>query len=160
MPGPISSCTGAASSPSCSGQTPVLDYILANLTLLFDLDRAARSEELVELAQTDLQKLPRLAPSGVAVGTVSPRITQELGLPTDVPIVRESHNQCANAVGCGVFPNYETGVDAMIRLDRTFDPDPAQQERYVARFEEYRRLFPLMKGYLKELHRTIHLPNA
>lgn len=85
------------------GADPVLDYTLANRTLLFDLDRAAWSEELVELAQIDLQKLPQLAPSGVAVGTVSPRIAQELGLPPDVTIVNGSHDQCANAVGCGVI---------------------------------------------------------
>lgn len=85
------------------GADPFLDYTLANRTLLFDLDRAAWSEELVELAQVDLQKLPRLVPSGVAVGTVSLRIAQELGLPPYVTIVSGSHDQCANAVGCGVI---------------------------------------------------------
>jgi len=84
------------------GADPVLDYTLANRTLLFDLDRAVWSEELVESAQIDLQKLPCLVPSGTAVGTVSPRIAQELGLPPDVTIVSGSHDQCANAVGCGV----------------------------------------------------------
>ena len=85
------------------GADPVLDYTLANRTLLFDLDRAAWSEELAELAQIDLQKLPRLVPSGVAVGTVSPHIAQELGLPPAVTIVSGSHDQCANAIGCGVI---------------------------------------------------------
>jgi xylulokinase len=85
------------------GADPVLDYSLANRTLLFDLDKAAWSEELAELARIDLQKLPRLVPSGVAIGHVSPRIAQELGLPLNVTIVSGSHDQCANAVGCGVI---------------------------------------------------------
>jgi len=88
------------------GADPVLDYSLANRTLLFDLDRATWSQELAELSRIDLQKLPRLVPSGVVVGTVARSIAQELGLPLNVTIVSGSHDQIANAVGCGVI---ETG---------------------------------------------------
>jgi xylulokinase len=85
------------------GADPVLDYSLANRTLLFDLDRAAWSEELLGLAGIDPGKLPRLAPTGVSVGTVSAKIAKELGLAPKVTIVTGAHDQCANAVGSGAI---------------------------------------------------------
>jgi xylulokinase len=343
------------------GAEPVLDYSLANRTLLFDIDRTAWSEEMVQLSGIERARLPEVAPSGVVVGTVAHRIGRELGLSSGVAIVTGAHDQCANAVGCGViaegqamygmgtyhaitpvlnrrrepsvmmtrglstehhavpgryvsfiynhggslvkwfrdtfaavehrqalagakdiyanllaempetlssvivlphftqtgtpdfltdscgvitglhlnttrgdilkgmiegitlylkegvdslpetgisiqdyravgggsksdawiqicadilgrpfarpvnteagalgsamiagvgsgvFPNYQAGVEAMVKLDRIFEPDPARHERYQARFEEYRRLFPLMRGYLREEHHTDHI---
>lgn len=85
------------------GADPVVDYSLANRTLLFDLDREAWSEEILELAGLDCSKLPGTAPSGTVIGTVSKRVAGELGLPSNVSIVTGAHDQCANAVGCGVI---------------------------------------------------------
>jgi xylulokinase len=345
------------------GADPVLDYSLANRTLLFDVDHQAWSDEMVQRAGIDRQKLPEVAPSGVVVGTVSNQIGSELGLSSNVTIVTGAHDQCANAVGCGVidegqamygmgtyhvitpvlgrrrdpaammkrglstehhaapgryvsfiynhggshvkwfrdtfaalehrqalaagqdiysillaemperlssvivlphfaptgtpdfltdscgiisglhldtsrgdilkgtiegitlylketveslpetgisirnyravgggsksdawiqicadilgcpftrpviteagalgsamiagvgsgvFPSYQAGVEAMVKLERSFEPDPAQHERYRARFEEFRRLYPLVRGYLREEHRTDHAGN-
>jgi xylulokinase len=88
---------------SMLGASPAVDYSLANRTLLFDLDRGTWSEELLELASLDGAKLPSPVPSGTAIGTVSLHIAGELGLPHDVTIVAGAHDQCANAVGCGVI---------------------------------------------------------
>ncbi len=85
------------------GADPVVDYSLANRTLLFDLDREAWSEELLALAGLDRSKLPDTAPSGTVIGTISDRVAGELGLPSNVTIVSGAHDQCANAVGCGVI---------------------------------------------------------
>lgn len=85
------------------GAEPVVDYSLANRTLFFDIDREAWSEEILELAGLDCSKLPDTAPSGTVIGTVSDRIAGELGLPSNVSIVTGAHDQCANAVGCGVI---------------------------------------------------------
>lgn len=85
------------------GAEPVVDYSLANRTLLFDIDREAWSEEILELAGLDRSKLPSTAPSGTVIGTVSDRIASELGLPFNISIVTGAHDQCANAVGCGVI---------------------------------------------------------
>ena len=85
------------------GAEPVVDYSLADRTLLFDIDRDAWSDELLEVAELDLTKLPDVAPSGVVVGTVSDDIADELGLPPDVSIATGAHDQCASAVGCGVI---------------------------------------------------------
>jgi xylulokinase len=53
-------------------------------------------------------------------------------------------------VGNGVF-SFEEGVEAMVRLERTFEPDPQRQARYESRFEKYKRLWPLMQEYLRSL---------
>jgi xylulokinase len=85
------------------GADPFLDYSLANRTLLFDVDRADWSEELLSRSGLDREKLPDLAPSGVAVGSLSRHAAADLGLPPAVSIVTGAHDQCANAVGCGVI---------------------------------------------------------
>jgi xylulokinase len=54
-------------------------------------------------------------------------------------------------VGSGAFPSYEAGVEAMVSLERAFEPDPQQHKRYESQFEKYRRLWPLMGKYLREL---------
>jgi len=89
--------------PFMLGAEPIVDYSLANRTLLFDIDREAWSEEILELARLDRAKLADTAPSGTVIGTVSDHIADELGLPPNVFIVTGAHDQCANAVGCGVI---------------------------------------------------------
>jgi xylulokinase len=89
--------------PFMLGADPVVDYSLANRTLLFELDRQGWSEELLALAGLDRSKLPDTAPSGTVIGTVSHGVASELGLPANVSIVTGAHDQCANAVGCGVI---------------------------------------------------------
>ena len=49
----------------------------------------------------------------------------------------------------GVFSGPEEGVAAMLRLERTFEPNPPMQRRYDARFAKYRRLYPLLREYLR-----------
>lgn len=85
------------------GADPAVDYSLANRTLLFDLDRGSWSDELLNLTGLDSEKLPRTVPSGTPLGTVAPHIATELKLPPHTIIVSGAHDQCANAVGCGVI---------------------------------------------------------
>lgn len=54
-------------------------------------------------------------------------------------------------VGSGVFPSYEAGVETMVKLERTFEPDAQRHRLYQDRFEKYSRLWPLMRGYLRDL---------
>lgn len=89
--------------PFMLGADPIVDYSLANRTLLFDLAHATWSPELLQVAGLDHTKLPETVPSGTAIGTVAPQVAQELGLPPGVAIVAGAHDQCANAVGCGVI---------------------------------------------------------
>lgn len=85
------------------GADPVVDYSLANRTLLFDIHQGDWSDALLEAAGLDRVKLPATVPSGTVIGTVAPHTASELGLPPGVRIVSGAHDQCANAVGCGVI---------------------------------------------------------
>jgi xylulokinase len=80
-----------------------VDYSLANRTLLFDLERCDWSDEILELAHLDREKLPPTVPSGVVIGSVANAIAGELGLPAGIPIVSGGHDQCCNGIGCGVL---------------------------------------------------------
>ena len=85
------------------GAEPVLDYSLANRSLLFDVNKTSWSDDLISQAGLDRIKLPELAPSGTVIGTISKNMADELGLPSNVSIVAGAHDQCANALGCGVI---------------------------------------------------------
>ena len=85
------------------GAEPSVDYALANRTLLFDVDRETWSDELLADSGIDPAKLPETVPCGSAIGEVSGAVAKELGLPPKVAIVSGAHDQCANAVGCGVI---------------------------------------------------------
>jgi xylulokinase len=84
------------------GAEPAVDYSLANRTLLFDVDSCAWSREVAGIAGIDLSKLPDPVPAGTRIGTVSGPIAEELGLSKGTAIVAGTHDQCANALGCGV----------------------------------------------------------
>ncbi|MCL4394296.1 MAG: FGGY family carbohydrate kinase, partial [Chloroflexi bacterium] len=84
------------------GADATVDYSLANRTLLFDLEHHDWSDELLDLAQLDREKLPPTGPSGVVIGSVAGAIAEELGLPAGICIVSGGHDQCCNGVGCGV----------------------------------------------------------
>jgi len=53
--------------------------------------------------------------------------------------------------GSGTYSSMSEGVEAVVRLDRQFEPDPEARDRYDARFDQYRRLWPLMKNYLRDM---------
>jgi len=84
------------------GADPIVDYSLANRTLLFDLESREWSDHLLEWAGLDRDKLPDTVPSGAVIGQLSPGIARKLGLPDGIPIVSGGHDQCCNGVGCGV----------------------------------------------------------
>jgi len=54
-------------------------------------------------------------------------------------------------VGAGLFDSYETAVRKLVTFDRTFEPDAARHEQYQARFEQYRRMWPLVGGFLRDI---------
>jgi xylulokinase len=108
------------------GAEPRADYSLANRTLLFDLERRDWSEELLELADLDREKLPAALPSGVVIGTVAGAIASELGLLAGIPIISGGHDQCCNGVGCGVLAPGQAmyGMGTYLCLMPVFDQRP------------------------------------
>lgn len=84
------------------GAEPAVDYSLANRTLLFELESADWSAELLDLVGIDRIKLPATVPTGTVIGKVADQVASDLGLPLGVPIVSGAHDQCCNGVGAGV----------------------------------------------------------
>jgi len=84
------------------GAEPVIDFSLANRSLLFDIDREDWSTELLKASGIDREKLPAPVPSGRRIGTVQGALARELGLADDTAIVSGAHDQVANALGAGV----------------------------------------------------------
>jgi xylulokinase len=54
-------------------------------------------------------------------------------------------------VGCGIFESYAEGVEAMVRYERTFEPDLTRNREYAERYSQYQQLWPLMGDYLRAL---------
>ncbi len=67
------------------GAEPHVDYSLANRTLLFDLDRRDWSDELLDWAQLEREKLPAPVPSGQVIGAVSPSVPPSWASPPASP---------------------------------------------------------------------------
>lgn len=45
-------------------------------------------------------------------------------------------------VGAGVFDSAESAIEAIVRIDRTFEPDPQRQAIYDEKFAQYHLLYP------------------
>ena len=76
-----------------------------------------------------------------------------LGRPFERPQVTEAGALGAAILagtGSGVFESIQAGVERMVRIGRTFEPDPLQVERYGPRYERYREMWPLMKAFFEE----------
>ncbi|MFN2184787.1 MAG: FGGY-family carbohydrate kinase, partial [Anaerolineae bacterium] len=54
-------------------------------------------------------------------------------------------------VGSGLYPSFEGGVEAMVRLEREFEPDLQQHERYAEWYELYKQLWPTTSELLRAL---------
>lgn len=87
---------------SLLGGSSLCDYSLASRTLLFDIRQERWSRELLRAANLPEEKLPKLAPAGTPLGTVSAILAKELDLPSNVRLVLGGHDQCCNALGAGV----------------------------------------------------------
>jgi sugar (pentulose or hexulose) kinase len=82
------------------------------------------------------------------------------GLPFTRPVITEAGALGAAiiaGVGSGIFKNHAEGVAAMVKLERTFEPNLARHARYQARYQYYQRLGPLMADTLRELSSEPHL---
>ncbi|MDI6784293.1 MAG: FGGY-family carbohydrate kinase, partial [bacterium] len=82
---------------------PAIDYSLAARMMCFDLKRNRWSEKILDIAGVEEEKLALLYPSGKIVGTVLPKIANELGLLKETFVVTGGHDQPCGALGAGVI---------------------------------------------------------
>ncbi len=96
------------------GCEPVTDYSEAARTMGFDVREKHWSEEIFNVADIDIGKLPRAEQAGTVVGTVSDAAADRLGLPRGVKCVTGGHDQPCNALGAGIIAGgsavYGTGT--------------------------------------------------
>jgi xylulokinase len=85
------------------GLEPTMDYSLAARTMAFDVGELAWSDEILELAELDVEQLAQVRPSGTLVGQVAPAVAQELGLAPRAVGVTGGHDQPSGSLGCGVI---------------------------------------------------------
>jgi xylulokinase len=111
------------------GGEPAVDYSLANRTLLFDIDQRDWSNDLLDWGGIKRVQLPLPVASGAVLGKIDAVIAQELGLPEDIMIVAGAHDQCSNAIGCGVIAEGQAvyGMGTFICITPVFSTrrDPA-----------------------------------
>ncbi len=83
---------------------------------------------------------------GAAKGSLWPQIVADvLGLPVRVPTVKESTALGAAlyaGLGAGLYRDLGEVVEALVRFERTFEPQPAACATYDTAFEGWRALYP------------------
>jgi xylulokinase len=75
------------------------------------------------------------------------------GMPFIRPVITEAGALGAAiiaGVGAEVFENHREGVAAMVKLERTFEPNLVRHALYRSRYQSYQRLGPLLADYLRE----------
>jgi len=79
--------------------------------------------------------------------------TDILGVPFTRPLITEAGALGAAiiaGVGGGTFASFSEGVQAMVKLEQTFEPDFRNQQRYLDRYEKYRQLWPILQDFLRQ----------
>ena len=54
-------------------------------------------------------------------------------------------------VATNTFPDYETGIASMVRLNEEFTPDPLAHAAYDQVFPIYKQLYPDVKEHMERL---------
>jgi xylulokinase len=85
------------------GLEPAMDHSLATRTMAFDVNRLRWSEEILSLAEIDMERLSQALPSGSIVGEVPASVSEELGLAPGAVGVTGGHDQPSGALGCGAI---------------------------------------------------------
>lgn len=84
------------------GFSPTTDYSLAPRTLAFDILEKKWSEEILNIVDIEMEKLPEVLLSGVVIGEIRREIANELSLPSGVTVVTGGHDQACATLGAGV----------------------------------------------------------
>jgi len=75
-----------------------------------------------------------------------------LNTPISRPLITEAGALGAailSGVGQGIFPNVSSGVEKMVKIKCTFDPNPNMTEKYAQRYKVYKQIWPMMRDFLK-----------
>jgi len=79
-----------------------IDYSLAGRTMAFDVRAERWSDEILDAAGVERERLATTMPSGAVIGKVRDDVARELGLPRGVAVVTGGHDQPCGALGSGI----------------------------------------------------------
>jgi xylulokinase len=100
------------------GIEPAISWPLAGRTMLFNVRTHQWEEEILSAIPLEACRLARPVASGTVVGTISPGVAVELGLPRGVVVVSGGHDQPCGALGAGIvepgMAMYSTGTTECI----------------------------------------------
>ena len=54
-------------------------------------------------------------------------------------------------VGCGRYPSVQAAADALVQVAGRVEPDPALTERYEARYQQFRKIYPALRQVFPQL---------
>ncbi|MEM1484034.1 FGGY-family carbohydrate kinase [Oscillospiraceae bacterium PP1C4] len=80
-----------------------ISYALASRTMAFDVVNKHWSNKILDAAGISRDIFSTPTSTGTIVGTVLPRIAEELGLPKTAKVVVGAHDQICAAIGCGIL---------------------------------------------------------
>lgn len=83
------------------------DFSDASMSNIFDINNKRWSEELVEALDLDLEKLPQVTESTTVVGTIKPKVAEELGLSPKTLVIRGAGDGPSATLGAGIFDSTE-----------------------------------------------------
>lgn len=84
------------------GCTPVMDYSLASRTMAFNVTELRWDDEIIEASKINKVIFPPVKETGSIVGSINPKIANELGLPQELQLVLGAHDQVCAAIGSGI----------------------------------------------------------
>ncbi len=114
-----------------TGETAI-PWSLAARTMAFDVRANKWDAKLLEAAGINTDLLSTPVPDGSPIGKILKLQADKLGLPPDILVVAGSHDQIANALGCGVCVAGEAvnTTGSVECITSVFDKTPADPEYY------------------------------
>ena len=77
-----------------------------------------------------------------------------LGIPLDLPQTEQGPGYggaVLATVGCGAYPSVQAACGALVRVAQTVEPDAELTARYEARYQQFKQIYPTLKGLFPAL---------
>ncbi|MCL2158728.1 MAG: FGGY family carbohydrate kinase [Oscillospiraceae bacterium] len=81
---------------------PITDRSMASGTMLYNIDSKKWDGELLDFSGISEEKLPEIKTAGESLGTILPKVADELGLPASTELVLGAQDQKLAAIGAGI----------------------------------------------------------
>ena len=139
------------------GVKPTVSHSMAARTMLFDSIKKAWSHELLGAAGIDRDTLPETAPSGVVIGTLGSRESEELGFSRDAVACSGGHDVVCAAIGAGMD---EHDPHTALDIVGTMECLIVIMQKAGINEEMLKRLYPCYPGYREYISLSVNLTSG